>query len=509
MNSNTSAPDNGQIARKSVHGIFWNYASFGLGKALIFVTTAVLARLLTPDDFGIVAFATLAVSYLSILKDLGLGAALIQRRQDVEETANTVFTLNLLLGASLTLTAMAIAPLLAVFFREPLIIPVLRWLSFTFVLNALGSIHVVRLQRELEFRRKLIPDLGRSIFKGAVSIGLALAGLGVWSLVIGQLAGVLAGIILAWVVFPWRPRLSFNTKLATGLLRYGLSVVGVDAMTIATDNLDYLIIGRVFGNTALGIYTLAFRLPELLVLNPLWVMAGAIFPAFATVQDQPETLRRGFLSTVRFVEILSVPLSLGLMLVADPLVRVAFGEQWLTAIPVVRILALFVLARSIGFNAGDVYKAIGRPDILVKLELLNMAVLVPALWLGSYFGLVGVAVGHLVASLVRMVADLVVAARFIEVTLKDILLQLKPSFSGGLALILLTWPSLYLTANALPLIRLVIAIIAGAAGYLGVLWLLERESLLRIGRIIGLPGLDQKSSSPVLVLNPSSDVDAG
>ena len=125
-----------QIARKSVHGVFWNYLSFGVGKVLVFATTAVLARLLTPNDFGIVAFATLAMSYLAILKDLGMGAALIQRRRDVEAAANTVFTLNLLLGVSLTLITMAMAPLIAAFFREPLVIPVLRWLSLSFTLNA-------------------------------------------------------------------------------------------------------------------------------------------------------------------------------------------------------------------------------------------------------------------------------------------------------------------------------------------------------------------------------------
>jgi PST family polysaccharide transporter len=245
----------------------------------------------------------------------------------------------------------------------------------------------------------------------------------------------------------------------------------------------------VFGNTDLGIYTLAFRLPELLVLNPLWVMAAALFPAYATLQNNPDALRRGFLMTVRFVEMLSVPLSLGLMLVADPIVRVLFGEQWLAAIPIVRVLALFILVRSIGFNAGDVYKAIGRPDILVKLEVLNVAILLPALWFGSTYGLLGVAVGHLMASIVRMVVDLLVATRFVQVSLGEILLQLKPSFLGGAALICLVLPSLYLTSEAGPLLRLIAAIISGGIGYLSILWLLEGKSLLQIGRRVGLPGL--------------------
>lgn len=480
-----TSTDNKQIARKSIHGVFWNYASFGLGKGLVFLTTAILARLLTPDDFGLVALATLAVSYLSILKDLGLGAALIQRREEVEESANTVFTANLLLGLVLTLTAMAVAPLVAMFFNEPDVTPILRWLSLTFVLNALGAIHLVRLQRELNFRRKLIPDMGRSVVKGVVSIGMALTGFGVWALVVGQLAGVVAAVVLSWVVFPWWPKLTINRTLIKGLSSFGLSVVGVDALTIATDNLDYLIIGRVFGNTALGIYTLAYRLPELLVLNPLWVMASAIFPAYATVQNQPDALRRGFLSTVRFVEILTVPLSLGLLLAADPLVRVAFGEQWLEAIPIVRILAVVVLVRATLYNAGDVYKAIGRPDIVLKLELLNAAVLIPALWVGSYYGIVGVAFGHLAASSFRPAADIFLAPRFVQTSYREILSQLLPSFVAGFFLILLALPTLFLTIQYAPLMRLVAVTIAGGIGYLVPLWIMERETLLHVGRIMG------------------------
>ncbi|MGB0383532.1 MAG: lipopolysaccharide biosynthesis protein [Ardenticatenaceae bacterium] len=473
-----------QVARKSVHGVFWNYVSFGVGKVLVFVTTAILARLLTPNDFGIVAFATLAISYLAILKDLGMGAALIQRRQDVDAAANTVFTLNLLLGVSLTLIAMAMAPLIARFFREPLVIPILRWLSLSFTLNALGAIHIVRLQRELEFRRKLIPDLGRSLVKGIVSLGLAWGGFGVWALVVGQLSGILAGVILVWGVFPWRPRLTINTALVRELLSYGLSVVSLDALSVVTNNLDYLIVGRVFGNVALGIYTLAYRLPELLVLNLLWVMGRTLFPAFSSVQERPDALRQGFLTALRFVEMLIVPLCLGMILTADPLVRLVFGQQWLEVIPIVRVLALFAMVRSIGSNVGDVYKAIGRPDILVKLGLLSLVIYPPALWFGSYFGLVGVAWAHVTVGSLATVARLIVATRVVKITFGDIFTQLKPALLSSIALIVLALPALYLTVDAKPQARLLVVGVAGATGYISTLWRLERESLLHTAKLI-------------------------
>jgi PST family polysaccharide transporter len=443
-----------------------------------------------------------------VLKDFGLGAALIQRRDDLEEAANTVFTLNLLMGFGLTLLAIIAAPWVAVFFREPQVTPILRWLSLTFILDALSSVHTVRLQRELEFHRKLIPDLGRSVLKGAASIGLAMAGFGVWSLVIGQLVGSLSTVILAWLVVPWRPRLTINFGITKGLLRYGASLMSLDILAVIEDNLDYLIVGRIFGNTALGIYTLAYRLPELLGLNTLWVVAGALFPAFASVQHQPDLLRRGFLLTLRYIEMFSVPVSLGLFITADPLVRVAFGEQWVEAIPVVRVLAIFVLITSIGFNVGDIYKAVGRPDILMKLGLFRIVMLGPALWYGAQFGLVGIAYGHLVVRTIQTILYLWVATRFVKVSPSDILLQLKPSFLSGLALLLLAWPTLYLTVNAAPILRLGVVITAGAIGYLYTLWLLEGKSLLQAGRTLGVPGLSQPSPVPV-TLNSSSDLEVG
>lgn len=509
-----SPPDTGvmagqQVARKTARGIFWNYLSFGLGKGLIFLTLMILARLLTPEEFGLVALATLAISYLSVLKDFGLGAALIQRRQDIEEAANTVFTMNLIVGGLLTLATVAVAPAVAAYFDEPLVTPVLRWLGLTFALNAIGAVHIVRLQRELEFGRKLIPDLGRSAVKGLVSVGLALSGYGVWSLVIGQLAGVLTAVILAWVVFPWRPRLRIKLGLARRLLKFGLSLMGLDGIHAVESNFDYLIVGRLFSNTALGIYTMAYRLPELLGLTTLWIIAGALFPAFSSLQDRPALLRQSFLATLKYVELLMVPIAVGLFLVADPLVRVAFGRQWLEAIPVVRVLALFVLVISIGFNAGDIYKALGRPDILIKIGLLNLSLLLPALWIGAQFGLVGVALGHLVVGTFVTGIRLGVATRFVKVGLGEVLQQLKPSFLSGLVLVLFALPGLYLSADMPPLVRLIVVTIVGAAGYLLPLWLLERDSLLAVARVIGRPGQGPKAVPATLALSSSTEAESG
>lgn len=480
---------NGTLATKAAKGVAWNYFSFGLGKGLVLVTTAVLARLLTPEQFGVVGFATLAVSYLSVLKDLGLGAALIQRQDDVEEAADTVFTLNLLLGGILTLLAFLIAPLIASYFREPQVTALLQVLAFSFVINAVGAIHTVRLQRQLDFRRKALPDIGRSLIKGIVSIGLALAGFGVWSLIVGQMASSVAGVVLSWWMFPWRPKLRLATNLVRQMLNFGLSVIGTDGLTILNDTLDYLIVGRVLGSVALGIYTLAYRLPELLVFNLLWVLSAVIYPAYSSVQRETAVLEQAFWTTTRYIELVVMPLCLGLIIAADPLIRVFFGTQWLEAIPVMRLLAFYALVRSVGYHIGDVYKAMGRPDILLKLGIGSLFVLLPSLWFGAQYGLVGVAWAHALVALARTITRWLVASRFITIRWYAIWAALKPSVLGGVVLLLLALPTLLITASLPPLVQLVATAVSGAVGYLIVLWVMERDSLLLAGRYVGLKGV--------------------
>lgn len=479
-----SSADSRTVSRRTAHAVFWNYLSFGLGKLLLLISTGILARLLSKADFGLVGFATLTINYLSVIQDLGLGAALIYRREGVEKAANTVFTMNLLVGVLLSALTAAIAPAVAAYFREPEVVPLLRLLGLTFILNALGSIHIVRLQRELAFNRKIIPDLTRAVVKGVGGISLALLGLGAWSLVWGQIMGVVAGVVVAWGVFPWRPQLRIDREIAGSMLNYGASMLGINVLGAITNNIDYVIVGRQLGDEALGVYTLAYRLPELLALNILWVVSAAIFPAYAAVQKDTVTLRRAFLATLRYLELVSVPLCLGIFLVADPFVRVAFGEKWVEAVPVVRILALFVLVSSVGSNVGDVYKAVGRPDILVKLGLIILPPLLFALWYGARFGLIGVAAAHLIMGVVRTALRLWVATRQMKVGWWEMAREMMPAFYAGLALLACGLPAVWLTHSLPPLPRLLLITAAGAAAYLGAAWLLARDSLRQAYQLV-------------------------
>lgn len=485
QNTDNSKEEN-QIGRKASGGMVWNFLTFGLSKIAILVTTSILARLLSKDDFGLVAIAVVAVNYLGVVKDLGLGLALIQRRDDVNEAANTVFTINIILGFGLSLITIPFAPLFANYFNDPLVIPVLRWLGVSFAINAFGSVHNILLVRELDYRRKFIPDMGNTVAKAVVSIGLAFGGYGVWALVFGQISGALASVILVWMILPWRPHLALNKKITASLMKFGASIIGGDLLAVIIDNLDYIIVGRLFGLEQLSIYTLAYRLPEMLVIGNLWVIAGITFPAFASMQDRPDEMLRGFLTSVRLVGMVVVPICFGLWVAADPIVRVLFGDQWLDVIPLLRILAIYAWTYSFGYHVGDIYKAVGRPDILLKLTIFDLVLLVPAMFIGAQFGLIGIVWGHLIANSIERIVAMYIATRFVKISAMDILDEMKPSFQGAFLMIPVSLIVLYLTSSMYPAVQLILVVISAAISYIGILWWVERENLLRLARTVGL-----------------------
>lgn len=472
-NSENTSSD---ISQKTTKNIGWNYLSFGSSKALSLLTVSILAHILPPEDFGLVALATLAIDYLSILSDLGLGAALVQRRGNIDEASDTVFSINLLAGIGLTTITFLLAPLAAKFFREPELIPVLRWLGLTFTLSALGAVHNVRLQRALNFRQKLIPDIGKTVIKGIISITMALTGFGVWSLVIGQLVGAAIASSLLWVVVPWRPKLSIQRSLVGKLFNFGLTVMADNTLSVIGDGFDYFVIGRIFSTTALGIYTLAYRLPEILVINTLWVMTAVLFPAFSEIQNDTDRLRKNFLRVIRYVELIVVPICFGLIIAADPIIRVIFGEQWLDAIPIMRVLSLYALVISIGFHSGDIYKAIGRPDILVKTSVPVFIIRITLLWIGAQYSLLGVAYAHLIAGAIEITIRLLIAMYVVKISLTDIITQLR-AFIGGIVLIVCAFAMLQFSQDFIPILRLTLVILTGGVSYLLAISQLEKELL--------------------------------
>ncbi len=462
------------LGKKTVEGVIWNYVSFASGKFLTFISTIILARLLAPEQFGVVAIALLAIQYLDSIGDLGISEALIYQRENLTQARNVAFIISVVAGCGLAVVAYLLAPLVAGFYDEPTVMPMLQVLALTLAINGFGQTQLALLTKELRFRQKILPDLSRSLVKGVSSIALAALGMGAWSLVWGQVLGSLAITVVLWAISTWRPRLVWDAALARTMLGYGVQVVLIQMLSVLWATADYLIVGRLLGRADLALYQQAFRLSDLLIINIAFVVGRVLFPSYTKMNHDMDRLRAGFLTTIRYIALVTLPFSIGISAVAPDFVGLVFGAQWLGMIPALQLLALRAGVSTLSFNSGQLLKAIGRPEIVNYQTLAKLCVLVVVVLLTVPYGFVAVAAGQLGVSLFVLCIDYLTMRQMIGVSLGAIWQRIMPALIPAVAMGLTTW----LIVAAIPaqwrLIGLAVAVVTGMIVYVGGLWLTDR-----------------------------------
>jgi PST family polysaccharide transporter len=472
------------LGRQAASGAAWNYAAFLLSKGLLFVATLILARLLSPAEFGLVGMALLVIGLLDILRDFGIGSALIYRQDGGQGVANLAFFLSVSIGIVLFAANWALAPLAAGFFKTAspadtgIVTSLLQTLGFSLLFSSLGSTHDALLQKSIDYRKRMIPEVGRTLIKGVLQVVLVLLGFGVWGLVIGQVVGEAFATLLLWVAMPWRPSLHIERKYFAPILNYGVQLTVVGGLGTLLADVDYLIIGGMLGEIALGYYTLAFRIPELLIKNLAQAVSTVAFPVAARLQSDLPALREAYLKMQRYMLAILAPIGAGLYALTPPLIHLLFQARWDPIIPVMQILSIYMLLGGVNHWPGVVYKALGRPGILNVLSLVKLVLLVPTLWwCAANYGIVGVAWGQLAVRLVGIVIDMRVVSNFVSVSVWANVRALLPSLAAS-ALMAATLQLLLNSASGQPGIPiLIVLVVAGAAEYAGLLWLLDSEAV--------------------------------
>ncbi len=475
MISEKSQETSSDLAKTAVKGASWTYVAFYSGKFIVFVSTIVLARLLTKTDFGIVGYALTIIGFLDTMKDLGINASLIYHKDD--RVVNTAFWLNLATGTTLFTVIWLLAPFIGDFFNDERAVNVTRVLALNFPFGSLGATHEALLIRDLAFNRKFIPEFAKAISKGLVSITLAFLGFGPWSLIVGQLAGTFIAVSILWNIVKWRPAFSFNIGFARSLLNFGLSMVAMNVVSVIAQDVDYLLIGRYLGAEAMGIYSLAFRIPELVILQFCATVAQVIFPIFTKIRDDENALRLGFLETARYVALFTTPLGLGMALLAGPFVLTFFGEKWIEVVPVMRAIAIYSFFISLGFNAGDVYKAQGRPILLTYIAILQVLVLAPLMY-WAVTGPASIVIAGWVQVFVAFVISVVylaVALRMLKISFGMLFAVLKTPMVPAFVMVVFVIAVLFVASDWDAWLQLVLGIVTGGSVYLSVLYWLERD----------------------------------
>ena len=477
-----------QIKYRAAKSVKWALLGDLLPKIFQPLFTLILARLLTPSDYGIIGIATLVIGLARMVESMGLSQALIQTDEDVEEAANVVFWSNLGLSGLLYLVVFLTAPFAADFFAEPRVILVLRVMGLQLVLSAFDDVQEALLQRNFQFQqlvgRRLIPALTPAV----VSIPLAVAGFGYWSLVAGTLSGTVLGVVLLWKISDWRPRFRFNLRTAELLLGFGAFVAIESLQGWALNFGDNLAAGHFLGVENLGYYNLGFTLTVIVIGYAITPLTSVAYSAFSRLKTDSEELQRLFIDSTRMLAMVVFPLALGLSLVAEPVVSVVLGTKWLGTIPVIRVLAIMPGLSWIIVLNPQLYRALGRPDIMPKFHIATLIYIIPAYIISAQFGLIAFCLSRASVGFIFYIPHIWLSIKMLKLSRWYFWDCIRSPLFAGLIMsgVVFTLASLLrpYSSHWQEWGKLMVILMGGATSYGLTLWLVDRSLCLRTAQLV-------------------------
>lgn len=428
-------------AQNVVSGLRWVALITYSNRVLGFVTTLVLAKVLAPEDFGLVAVASMLIEVLRILKDAGFSEALIYQKRDDGPAIDTAHTVLVGMNVVLFLLAAGLAPLAASFYESAVLTPVIILLSSNLVWDAARAVPRALTRKAGQFHRLVLPEVIPVVASSAVSIWMAVTGFGVWSLVAKTLIHSLFGAVLMGRLLERPPRFRFDGAAARDLFHYGKFIAGTTILLVALYNIDRFYVSRVAGIAALGAFELAMRLVEMPVKEFSFIIGSVMFPVFARTNRDDGSLARALFRTLKYTGLVSVPMALGIVVYGPTLIRTFYGARWEPTIVPMQVLAGYALLRSFSSIIYDAFKGMGRPDVMMRFTIFKLLAIgvfgVPAL---INYGLVGIATLIAATYAVTFVMELWTITRLLRVDLLSSAgLMIRPLVASAVAI-----PGVYL-----------------------------------------------------------------
>jgi O-antigen/teichoic acid export membrane protein len=461
------------LGKRSIKGGFWVFSIRIIGNGFGIVRLIILARILAPEDFGVMGIAMLTMTVLETFSQTGFHAALVQKKTNIKPYLNAAWTFLVIRGFIIFAILFFSAPLVSIFFKSPLAKPVIQVLGIYAVIQALTNIGVVYFEKELEFNKQFIFKISGTIVDLFVSIILSILLKSVWALVYGLLAGQITLLFVSYIIHPFRPKLSFNWKQVKELFGFGKWILGSSILGFIVKQGDDIVVGKVISASALGLYQMAFRLSNLPATEITQVISKVTFAAYSKIQDNVARLRNAFTRTLRMVSFVSFPLGGGMFIIAAETIRVFLGDKWMPMVPAFQILCLTGVLRSITANFGSVFNSTGRPDIQTKASLINTLVIIITIYpLVKHFGIVGAVYSRMLTFITQFYTWPKVL-KILQMKLKDILKTFLLPLISTLVMIL----AVFMAKNIfhrLNLVNVLSLIGVGMVVYFTVLFLLDK-----------------------------------
>jgi lipopolysaccharide exporter len=439
------------------------------------VSIIILARLLVPADFGLVAIATALSGALAAMSEFGFQVALIQNQAADRRHYDTAWTLGIVRGLVVAVALAAAAPALAATYSDPRLEPVLLILAVGMVIASAENIGVVDFRKDLQFQREFVYRALAKTASFATTIPLAIVLRDYWALVFGIMAGQVASVLLSYRMCVYQPRLSISAWRE--LLQFSKWLLLNSVLSFAYHRIHVFVIGRFAGSSALGLYAVAHEIASLPATEMVAPVRAALLPGYAKLASDRARLSAGFSTTFGLIIMIAMPIAAGIGLLADPLVRVVLGDQWLAAIPVLKILAIYGVINVCVANTWPLFIALGRPWINTALTALGVVVLVPLLlWSTMKAGIVGTAWSAVAVAALILACTLGAVARLLSLSLRQLVSRVWRCFvaASGMAVTVMALQSewIQLQAYAGPAASIFACTVCGALVYLTILWML-------------------------------------
>lgn len=429
----------GSLKGKTIHGVIWSLIDNVSSSGVIFFVGIILARLLTPEEYGVMAMVSIFIAISNSIIDSGFSSALIRKVKVKPIEYNTVFYFNLLISLLLYICLFFISPFIALFFREPILCEVMRVIGLILIINALSIIPYTIFVREINFKTQTIISLIASVGSGVIGVWMAFSGQGVWSLVGQQLGRQCLNTLFLWFFCHWKPTVSFSMTAFKEMFGFGSKLLLSGFLDTIYKDIYYIVIGRCFSSSILGQYTRAKQFSMVFSTNLTTVVQRVSFPVLSSIQDDSIRLREAYRKVIKSTMLVSFACMLGLAAIAKPLLILLISDKWLPAVYFLQIVCFSNMLYPLHAINLNILKVKGRSDVFLKLEVIKKVLAIFPILVGVYLGIEMMLWGSVIISVISYFLNAYYSASLINYSVYEQLKDIFPSFIVSLGVGFLMW----------------------------------------------------------------------
>ena len=473
------------IKKKLVRGLAWVAGGSLLTQLINLVIKTFLARFLFPSDFGLFAMAFILIGFLNIFIGLGIGSAIIFKKDDVDKMLNAAFIISPIVGVFFFIISFLSSDFVASFFNEPILSSLIKLLSLSFIIDSFLIVPHSLLSKKMYFKRRSISDTLPVVIYGIIALSLAYSGYGVWSLIFSHIIQHIVWVSLLWAFCPWRPAFSFDWKIVKEILHFGKYVFSTSFLAFLINYIDNAIIGKKLGDEQLGYYSFAFNIVSMPVTAFTHLVSGVFHPVYSRLQDNKEKLKEVYLHSLKLIVIVIAPISGGIFVTADYFTLIVLGQKWSQMIIILQILSIYPFLRSISSLSGYFLEATGHPKKAMIISFFQLiflvAIIIPAL---IFKGINGVASSIVLIWIFATFAFLYSVAKLIDVTIiRCVTIMVIPLISTLIMGIFVYLIKTHILSSE-GIVNLILLVLIGVLTYLFCIFMLDKKIVNEIKDVV-------------------------